>query len=190
MERDPNIMECVLYKVMMSRLCCLEFSVLLLTGTWRTKDDRESHFYFSPYPFCVFINPPLICSFCGHSLPCSFLHLLHVKTFPPSPFFCSFVPFIPLSPSLLSVIFIFHLCYSPSHVQAVAEGGLYFPHMLTMGARLAQDSGFDLWQGQDIFPFSITGCLWGPLNLLYNGYWCCFYSGKGARAWSWPLTCI
>jgi hypothetical protein len=30
--------------------------------------------------------------------------------------------------------------------------------------------------------------LWGPPNLLYNGYWGLFPGGNAAGAWSWPLT--
>jgi hypothetical protein len=92
-----------------SRPWHLEFSVLLLLLLFITYQRRwRKSFLFPLIPF-VFMN--LICSFCGHSLPHSFLHLLHVKTFLPSPIFCSFIPFIPLFPSWFSVIFISCLSY-------------------------------------------------------------------------------
>jgi hypothetical protein len=61
---------------------------------------------------------------------------------------------------------------------------------------IATGYGLDDWEvgvrvpvGSRIFTSSCCpDWLWGPPNLLYNGFWDLFPGGKAAGAWSWPLT--
>jgi hypothetical protein len=63
-------------------------------------------------------------------------------------------------------------------------------------ACIATGYGLDEWEvgvrvpvGSRIFTSPCCpGRLWGPPNLLYNGYLEIFPGGKAAGAWSWPLT--
>jgi hypothetical protein len=63
---------------------------------------------------------------------------------------------------------------------------------IATGYRLGdRDVGVRVPVGSRIFTSSCRpDRLWGPPNLLYNGYWGLFHGGKAAGAWSWPLTSI
>jgi hypothetical protein len=70
-----------------------------------------------------------------------------------------------------------------------------------LGRSVSHSSGFNFPPSVSSFPifFFLVGSriftspsrpdrLWGPPNLLYNGYRGLFPGGKAAGAWSWPLT--